>query len=186
MIIKISLLSSDKIHKEERTEYLAVGYAVITVLLIALLSNYAVKLRSYKKLETRIVKAEAELAKYQTIVSQVDSLQATKKVLETKKSIIDSLMASGLFYPKFMETIAEKTTPGIAIKTMNTTLRPDGSIDAVLDADAVDNYSIADFIGTLASDPGFSKIDLGAISSGGGAKSGSSFHLTFSHAGKKI
>jgi Tfp pilus assembly protein PilN len=186
MIIKINLLSTDKIAKEERTEYLAIGYAVVAVLLITVLANYALKLSAYKKLETRITTAEAQLQKYQSIVGQVEGLQSIKKVLETKKNLIDSLMASGLLYPKFMETLAQKTPSGILIKTMNTTLKADGSMDVVIEAEALDNYSIADFMSSLIADPDFTAIELGAISAAPGAKpSGSNFKLTFNHIRKK-
>lgn len=186
MIIRINLLSTDRIRKEERTDILALGYVVVGVVFIVLLVTYMFQLQSLSRIEQRIQRAQAELTKYQAIVAQVDALQATKKVLETKKSVIDSLLSSGLLYPKYMETLARITPSGIGFRTMNTAVRGDGALDVSLDADAIDNYAIADFIGALCSDPSFSAVEMGAVSSSNGAKvSGAAFHLTFTYARKK-
>lgn len=186
MLIKINLLASDKIVKEERTEYLTLGYALLVIVSVSLIGMYAAVWNATNKLDKATAAREAELSKYQTIVQQVEQLQATKKVLEMKKNVIDSLRASGLLYPWFMQTLAARTPAGIGYKSMTTTLTPAGGLAANMDAMATDNYAIADCIGVLSTDPEFSLVDLGAITAiGAENSSASNFRLTFNYTRKK-
>lgn len=180
MLIKINLLASDKIVKEERTEYLTLGYALIVIVAVSLIGMYAAIWTATSKLAKATAAREAELKKYQSVVQQVEQLQATKKVLETKKNVIDSLRAGALLYPWFMQTLAARTPAGISYKSMTANLVPTGGVAANLDAMAIDNYAIADCIGVLSVDPEFSLVDLGAITAiGAENSSASNFRLTF-------
>lgn len=186
MLIKINLLTSDKIVKEERTEYLTLGYALIVIVAVALIGMYVAIWNATNKLVKATAAREAELSKYQTVVQQVEQLQATKMVLETKKNVIDSLRAGALLYPWFMQTLAARTPAGISYRSMNTTLTPTGGLSANLDAMAMDNYAIADCIGILSVDKEFSLVDLGAITAiGAENSSASNFRLTFNFDRKK-
>lgn len=186
MLIKINLLTSDKIVKEERTEYLTLGYALIVIVAVSLIGMYAAIWTATGKLAKATVAREAELKKYETVVKQVELLQATKKVLETKKNVIDSLRAGALLYPWFMQTLAARTPAGISYRSMNATLTQTGGIAASMDAMALDNYAIADCIGVLSVDPEFSLVDLGAITAVGAENSSASnFRLTFTFTRKR-
>lgn len=186
MLIKINLLTSDKIVKEERTEYLTIGYALIVIVTVALIGMYAVIWQATSKLARVTAEKEAKLSEYQAIVKEVEELQAANATLAAKKGVIDSLKANGILYSWFMQTLAARTPPGISYKSMKTTLSPAGGIAATMDAMAIDNYAIADCIGLLSVDKEFSLVDLGAITSVGVENSSASnFRLSFTYTRNK-
>jgi Tfp pilus assembly protein PilN len=179
-MIKINLLSADLIKKEERHELVFIGYAIILVGLIGAASDYTIKFRSFKILESRVEQSEKELTKYESIQKQVEGLQSAKNVLETKKSIINSLMLGRLTYVKFMESMLDVIPNNLWFKNINTQLIADQSITVTMDAEALDNYAIADFISALSQNKNFSNVELGAITTNAGAKMPtSSFKLVF-------
>jgi Tfp pilus assembly protein PilN len=179
-MIKINLLSPELIKKEERIELVIIGYAIIIAAVIVAGSDYFVKFRSFKVLESRVEQSEKELAKYQSIQKQVEALQAAKNVLETKKSIINSLMLGRLNYVNFMENILDVMSNNLWFRNMATQLVSDNGINVTMDAEALDNYAIADFITSLSQSKNFNNVELGPITSNTGAKTAtSSFKLTF-------
>ena len=91
-MIKINLLSTELIKKEERIELILLAYTLLFIAVVAAGLNFWSKYKANSKLEYRITQSERELVKYESILKQVETLQATKNILETKKSIIDSLM----------------------------------------------------------------------------------------------
>lgn len=186
MLIKINLLASDRIVKEERTEYLSLGYAVLVIVTIALIGMYAVIWNATAKLARVTAEKETKLSEYQAIVKEVEELQAANAILAAKKNVIDSLKANGILYPLFMQTLAARTPAGISYKSLNATLTPVGGISANMDAVALDNYAIADCIGILSVDHEFSLVDLGAITAiGAENSSASNFRLSFTYTREK-
>jgi Tfp pilus assembly protein PilN len=185
-MIRINLLAPDSIKKEERNDILALGYLFIILLTIAAGANYVVKLRSYQMVQTRLSDIQKELGRYESIVRQVDALQATKKILEMKKNVINALLSSGLIYPRFMEDLLQLLPSGVSFKTLTTRLATDCKMTVTLTAEAVDNYSIADFMSALGGNADFTNVELGPVMTIGGAKSPSSnFNLTFCYQKKK-
>jgi Tfp pilus assembly protein PilN len=181
-MIKINLLAPDSIKKEERTEILLLAYLVIVIAVICGIANYGMKFASLKKVEFRLERTQKELGKYENIVQQVEALKTTKKILETKKNVINTLMASSLIYPHFMEDLLNILPRNIWFKTLNTTLDANGRISVNLTADALDNYSIADFISALMTTNGFANPVLGTINISKADKTQTSaFQVTFSY-----
>lgn len=181
-MIRINLLSPELIKKEERNEFLFIGYAVIAILVAIGAVQYTSKLARYRKLDTRVNKVQQELGKYEEIVKQVDALQASKQVLEKKKGVIDSLMKGRLLYPRFMEELMELMPSNVWIKNMNTQTQPDGTLTVSIDAEALDNYAIADIISAMAANKNFSSPELVQINAATSAKTTTSvFRMTFSY-----
>jgi Tfp pilus assembly protein PilN len=179
-MIKINLLSPELIKKEERLELIFIGYALIIVAIIAAGTDYFVKYRTYKILESRVEQSEKELEKYQSIQKQVEALQSAKNVLETKKSIINTLMMGRLTYVNFMESLLDVIPSNLWFKTINTQFIADQGVSVTMDAEALDNYAIADFISALSQSKNFNNVELGAITTNSGAKSPTStFKLNF-------
>ncbi len=178
-MILLNFLSPDSIKKEERTEFLMIGYAVIGLTAAFCTLSYGMRFRALKGLEDRLNAAQLELNRYESIVKQVEALEATKQVLETKMNVINSLMNGGLVYPKFLDDLISVLPQGISFKNLTTQLGGDGKMVITLTADSVDNYAIADFIAALSTDPDFSDVELGPISTQStGKASFSSFNLT--------
>jgi len=181
-MIKINLIPPDAIKKVERSEFLFLGYGIIAIVFTIAAMRYVAQFANYRKVEVRIASIDQELAKHQSIISQVDALQATKSVLETKKKVIGSLMASRLVYPQFMEEITGLLPVNIWFRSIGTQSQPDGKLSVVLDAESLDNFSIADFITSLSGNPDFSNVELGAINSATSNRvTTSAFRLNFIH-----
>ncbi|MHB9155785.1 MAG: PilN domain-containing protein [Endomicrobiales bacterium] len=182
-MIKVNLLAPELIKKEERSEILVLGYLLMACLVLTGTTQYFLRVRTYQRLEARLGQSKAELGKYESIVQQVDTLQATKKVLETKKNVIGTLMTGRLTYPVLMEKLLETIPSNVWIKSMTTQMQGDGKMAVTVDAEALDNYSIADFITALSADTDMSAVELGAITSvaASGKAPTSAFRLTFSY-----
>ncbi len=184
-MIKINLLPSESIKKEERKEIFALA-CVIVVICVGLGGvHYTMKLASYAKLKQRSEKTQQELGKYENIVKQVEALQATKNVLESKKTVINTLMTRRLVYARFMEAIVDMLPGNVWFKSLTTKYDGIDKLACSLSAEASDNYAIADTITAMAASPAFSGVELGAINSHSGPKQSSSFTLTFSYQEKK-
>jgi Tfp pilus assembly protein PilN len=162
-MIKINLLPSEFVKKEERREIMIIAYIIAVIVLLFLAGNYGVKYMAYKEVENQIKLVEQDLARYETIVRQVEELQNSKTVLETRKSVIDTLMQVRLTYPKFMEDLLSVLTEGVWLKTCYTKSDPAGALDLNISAESLDNYAIADFLDALYINKDFSNVELGAI-----------------------
>jgi Tfp pilus assembly protein PilN len=179
-MIKINLLATESIKKEEPKEIIALAVIVMVVFCAVGIVNYLIKVSDFANLETKINQAQNELKKYESIVSQVDALQATKAVLETKKNVINNLMAGSLTYPVFMEELLRTLPQNVWLKTMNTLTNSDGTMKVDITADALDVYSVADLITALSSNRDFDKVDLGPITTSADPKMPtSSFTMNF-------
>jgi Tfp pilus assembly protein PilN len=185
-MIRINLIAAESIKKVERSELLLLGYLIIVGAFVILGAGYVTKFNNYRKIEARVAQDEQELNRYQGIVRQMDSLQSTKNALETRRNVISSLMASRLVYPRFMEELVMLLPANVWFRTLTTQSQADGKLAATLDAQSLDNYSIADAIAALSTNPDFSAVELGPINSAAAERIPSSaFRLTFSHQKRK-
>ncbi|MCB4790760.1 MAG: PilN domain-containing protein [Elusimicrobia bacterium] len=166
-MIKVNLLAANLIKKEERNELFVLACILAAIIVLLGGAGYGSKLYSNMKLEKRIEVANRELTKYESIVRQVEALQSTKTVLETKKNLINTLSATGLTYPVFMEKLMSVLPDNIWFKSVNTKTLNDTDLSISMDAEALDNYAIADFISFLSTDKSFSNIELGQITTAG-------------------
>jgi len=181
-MIKINLLAAEMIKKEERYELVIVAYALLAAAIVLAVFDYTLKVSSFKKLEDRVSQSQRELSKYESILKQVESLQATTKVLETKKNVIGTLMQGRLTYVYFMEDILETLPYNLWFKSVNTQLGTDGMMKVNLDASSSDNYAIADFVSSLSSNNSYADVDLGPITTSMSARSSvSSFRVSFNY-----
>ena len=170
------------IKKEERYELVIVAYALLAAAIVLAVFDYTLKVSSFKKLEDRVSQSQRELSKYESILKQVESLQATTKVLETKKNVIGTLMQGRLTYVYFMEDILETLPYNLWFKSVNTQLGTDGMMKVNLDASSSDNYAIADFVSSLSSNNSYADVDLGPITTSMSARSSvSSFRVSFNY-----
>lgn len=163
-MIRINLLSPENIKKEEPKEIIALAVVVMVLFVSAGIIQYVMKLGAYAALEGKISKTQTELNKYESIVKQVEALQATKNVLETKKNVINNLMAGRLIYPRMMEELLQLLPSNIWFTNLDTQLSPDLSMKLTVTAQSLDVYSIADLITSLSSSGNFANVEIGSIS----------------------
>jgi len=184
-MIKISLLPPEFIKKEDRKEILALAFLLVLICAGIGAVRYTVKLASYSKLKQHTEKTQQELNKYENIVKQVETLQTTKNILESKKNVINVLMTRRLLYPHFMEDLVNVLPANVWFKTLSTKYDGTDKLSCVLSAEALDNFAIADTITALSSASFFSGVEMGAINTQSGQKQSSTFTLNFSYQGKK-
>lgn len=183
---KINLLAVESVKKEERTGLVVLLYAFIGLFVLFAAMQYLLKFRTLNRLQTRLELTKQELTRYESIVKQVEALQSTKAVLEAKKNVINSLMLSRLFYPQFMENILRLLPSNVWFKTITTKLSGMEKMTVDLDAEAIDVYSIADFISALVSNADFSNTELKALTTQYSEKTQTStFRLSFDYEKKK-
>jgi Tfp pilus assembly protein PilN len=181
-MIRINLLSPASIKKEERQEIMVLAYLLLFLLIIAGVTRLLFAYTAYISVQSKTAEIQLQLNKYEVIVKQVEALQATKSVLENKKNIIDTLMNFRLIYPYFFEDLVSTLTDNVWFKNIDTKLDPSGMLQVTIDADALNNYAIADFVTALSSNDKFSKVELGSITTSVIEKSTvSSFRVTFNH-----
>ena len=164
-MIKINLLSSANIRKEERNDILILAIIAMLIVSAGLASLYFVKFNAYNVVKIRISQTEAELAQYVSIVKQVDELEATKNTLETKRNVITTLRAKGLMYAHFLDDLISVIPSRVALRSMQTKAVSDKILSVNISGEAGDNYAIADFITELGIKGYFNNIELGAITS---------------------
>jgi len=181
-MIKINILSAGLIKKEERKELLLIAYLIAGFILLACVVSFGLKFYSYERLEYKTERSKQELTKYEGIVRQVETLQSTKAVLETKKNLINTLSATALTYPIFMNKLLSVLPDNIWFKTMDTKTTNDTEMNVNIEAEALDNFSIADFLSVLTTNPSFFNPELGAINTVTSGKSQtSSFRVKFDY-----
>ena len=185
-MIKINLLPSNMIRREERKEIFV--FACIFVGFVAVIGgvHYALKFSAYNTVQRRTEIIKQELNNYESIVKQVETLQTTKRGLETRMNVISTLMTRRLIYPQFMETLVKALPGNVWFKSLSTKYDGIEKIVCALSAECSDNYALADLITALASNPKFSGVEVGPISTNAsGPRQTSVFSLNFIFKGKK-
>ncbi|MFC1501611.1 PilN domain-containing protein [Elusimicrobiota bacterium] len=179
-MIKINLLSKSSIKKEEKKELVVLLTILMLLSFSAIIYAYFSKVSTIEKIKVRTLSAQAELGKYEAIVSQVNEVESAKAQLVTRKNVINGLMKKGTLYPQFMSDLVKVVPPGMSIISLSTVLISDDGLEVSMSGQAVDNYPIADFIAGMAKKEVFSNIELGAITISSTDKAIiSSFSLTF-------
>jgi Tfp pilus assembly protein PilN len=163
-MIRINLLPSDTAVNTSQTDLAILAAIVGGVLLAVIIVLVMFRKNKLSTLETNVAAATNELRKYESIVSQVDSLQQTKNSLEQHRNVIKSLIASTLIYPIFMDTFIASMPKAIWLTNLSTTLNGD-LMTLSITASSFSNYAIADWITALESSKSFTKVELGPISS---------------------
>ena len=179
--IKINLLSPENIPQEEQTELVWLSIILVTIIAVFGASIYFLRLHTYVFMNSQIQLASSEMTKYDSTMRQITALESARKLLETKKTVINSLREKSIIYPRFMEDFVSLLPSGVWIRTMSSKLSPEGKLSVILTADSIDNYPIADLITELTLNGSFSGVELGTISTTNNANmpTVSSFGLSF-------
>jgi Tfp pilus assembly protein PilN len=182
-LIKINLLAPESVKREERTDLVWLSVFVVIIFVVLGTILYFFKLHSCSLVNSQVQLAQSEMSKYDNTIRQIDALESARKLLETKKTVINSLKEQGIVYPRFMEDFVSLLPSGISVKNLFTKISPDGKITVTLNADSIDNYPIADFITQLTLNSSFSDVELGTISTTRNANMPtiSSFGMSFNY-----
>ncbi|MFH1957963.1 MAG: PilN domain-containing protein [bacterium] len=145
----------------------SVAGAVVVFIVAGCFLMRVAKIASLKK-ESK--KADAELSRYNAELEKIQIIENQKKSLQTRLSTIDGLMASQLNYPKMMEvmTLPSVLPANVWLKTFTTRDAGPEEISFIFDAEAADNYAVADFLTNLEKSPLFDKVIIRGFTAGSG------------------
>jgi type IV pilus assembly protein PilN len=139
------------------------GAAVLVPLLVLTPVHFA-QVSKRNDLEKKVKRLTDELASYQPIIARVEALEKTKKQLNDRKSVIQSLETERLRYPQFMDDFLKLLPSNLWLTNLTTAIQPAGNIMTVnMDVTALDNYAIADLVANLETSQIFTDVDLGTI-----------------------
>ncbi len=163
-MIKINLLPKEiekKVTLREK-KFLVVGIVILVV--VGFFGLYFLKVAQYAHLKRQLRKVEKELALLETVVKQVDEMEKSKEALSKKLDVIRSLTTNRLIYARLLEDLARIVPSRVWLTSLITKSESD-FLTITIEASAIDNYAIADFITKLGEGDNFSKVELTRITS---------------------
>jgi Tfp pilus assembly protein PilN len=183
-MIKVNLVPAELLAKAHQKQQLlqagAAGVAALIVLVLISLGHYY----TLEKLQHQYAQDDARLKKLQVIVAQVEELEKTEAALKARLGVITDLLKGRTTYPYLMSDVAKSVPGGIRLKTLTATGGGSsvGAIKLNFTAEAQSNDDIAAWLRKMdgfgnepkeaseTRNPGkFGSIELGAVTSGGGA-----------------
>ncbi|MFH1352049.1 MAG: PilN domain-containing protein [bacterium] len=146
----------------------SVAGAVVVFIFVGCFLLRVAKIVSLKK---ESEKAASELKKYDEELKEIQDIENQKMSLQTRLDTIGDLMASQLNYPKMMEVLTRPSVlpANVWLKTFTTRDAGPGGISFTFDAEAADNYAVADFLTNLEKSPLFEKVVIRGFAAGTGA-----------------
>ncbi len=185
-MIKINLLPPEARKKAERKRLIAYLVLGIGFLVLVIFVIYGQRVLNYHNLGKEAKILDSELKRIEPILREIENKQKERDLLIRKRQVMKDLMQNTLLYPKFLEKLVTILPDNIWFSNLTTRLDPGTTeLSVSIDASALDNYAIADFLNILEKNQYCSNIDLGPISrSGSENESISGFRLSFRYQAK--
>lgn len=180
-MIKINLLPPEIRKKAEKKRMVALAGLGVLVFVLIIFGVYGQKVLRYRKLARELKRIENELRRLDPVLKEIEQKQREKEVLVKKYQVMKDLMRNTLIYPQFFEELVNLLPDNVWFSNLTTKSSPESPILEVnLDASALDNYAIADFLVNLEKKGCFTDIELGAIQKTGEEREAVlNFRLTF-------
>ena len=177
-MIRINLLPPeyDQAQAKREQQVLFGGAGAVIVVILAMV--WVFQARRAAALEVKIVNAQAELAKFQAIVSQIDKIEQDKSRLTAKRDVIRNLNRSRLVYPVFFEDLLPIVPSDVWVTSIQM-VEQGGGMRITMNANALSNFAVATWLTNLQQSKHFSAIDLSAISYTAAAEGTGSQTLSF-------
>jgi len=161
-MIKINLLPKEvekKVAVREKKFLLSI---IVLLVVGGFLGLYSLKIGQYTRLKKKAKRVEKELSLLETIVKKVDEIEKSKEALAKKLDVIQGLTGNRLVYPQLFEDLARIVPSRVWLTSLLTKSESD-FLTITIEASAIDNYAIADFITKLSKVKNFSKVELSNI-----------------------
>jgi type IV pilus assembly protein PilN len=162
-VIRINLLPPEfdaaQAKREQQVLFGGAGAAIVLILACV----WIFQARRAAALEVKIVNAQAELAKFQAIVSQIEKIEQDKARLTAKREVIRNLNRSRLVYPVFFEDVLPIVPSDVWVTSIQL-VEQGASMKVSMNAQALSNFALATWLTNLQQSRHFSNIDLSAIS----------------------
>jgi len=179
-MIKVNLVPAEILAKAQQRQRIiqaaAAGACAILLVLGVSLGHWM----NLKRLETRLAKGTAELKRLEIIVAKVEELERTVGAVRTRLNVITDLLKSRPLYPYFMSDFARSVPLGVRVRSLSTSGGGSGGspLRLTMAAESRTNEDIASWVKRLEASGRFANVELGPVTSAGGAEPVYSFTLT--------
>ncbi|MCG3203905.1 MAG: hypothetical protein KCHDKBKB_00582 [Elusimicrobia bacterium] len=182
-MIRINLLPPEYAEAQSKKELQVLLGSLGVFVFVVLILFWFTQSRKAARLEKQIIEAEAELQKFQAINSQIETIEASKKRLTSKRDVIRNLNKSRLIYPVFFEDILPIIPSDVWVTNIQIT-EQGSAMKVVMTSNALSNFAVATWLTNLQQSTHFSNIELSQISYSNNAEQGGqtlSFSITCSY-----
>lgn len=163
-MITINLLPVRQIKRRNLARKKIFGMGVTLLIVLAVLGLAAMVLGfKIDDLNATISQLQQEKAKYQTTINQIEQLKKDQKLLETKLNTISMLKKGSQLTVKVMDEVARLTPSN---RLWLSSMAFNGTV-LTLNAVALDNATIADYMETILTSPYFVNVELSGTSNTG-------------------
>lgn len=163
-MIRINLLPPEYEAAQAKREQQIYFGGAGALLVILLAGFWLFQAHKASALETKILNAQAELAKYQAIVSQIEQIEQDKKRLSAKREVIRGLNQARLAYPVFFEDLLPIIPSDVWVTNVTLVEQGAGTIKVSMTAQALSNFALATWLTNLQQAKHYSAIELSSIS----------------------
>jgi type IV pilus assembly protein PilN len=176
-LIRINLLPPEYAAAQAKKEQQLILGTVAGVLVVFLFLFWFIQSRRAARLERQIEEADAELRKFQAIISQIETIENSKKQLLAKRDVIRNLNRSRLIYPVFFEDMLPIIPSDVWVT--NVQIQESGTaMKVVMASNALSNFALATWLTNLQQSTHFTNVELSPISYANNDQGGQT--LTFS------
>jgi type IV pilus assembly protein PilN len=171
-VIRINLLPPEYEQAQAKREQQVLFGGAGAVIVVFLAAIWMFQARRASALEVKIINAQAELAKFQAIVSQIEKIEQDKTRLTAKRDVIRNLNRSRLIYPVFFEDLLPIVPSDVWVGNIQL-VEQGQTMKVTMASNALSNFALATWLTNLQQSRHFSNIDLSAINySGAGENTG--------------
>ena len=163
-MIKINLLPKEILEKEKGKKLIVLIVLACVAILSVVLGLYAMRFLKYNGLKSHLAGIENKLKPLQSVIVQVDEIEAEKAKLKTKIQVIETLLKDSLIYPHMLEDLSALIPKKVWVNWLDTKSK-EGVLDLSMSLSASNNYGVANFTAILEDNERFNNVVLGSISS---------------------
>lgn len=161
-MIKVNLVPQEILDRElqkQRLAQVSVAAGFLAVIFLGVSFGHYYKAVT---LETRLVEAEAEFKRLEAIVKQVEELEAKAKAVKARLDVIQDLLVSRQFYPRFMTELLKNLGEGVWVQTLGAT-GSTNELTVTMTCQATAPESATAWLRQLQASPVFKDPVMGAI-----------------------
>lgn len=170
-MIRINLLPPEFEQAQAKREQQILLGGIGAVLVLFLSFIWIFETRRAARLESDILEKQAELARFQAIVSQIEKIEQDKTRLTSKRDVIRDLNRSRLVYPVMFEDLLPIIPSDVWVTSIQLVEQGSG-MRVSMNANALSNYAVATWLTNLQQSRHFTGVDLSAISYSGATETG--------------
>jgi Tfp pilus assembly protein PilN len=162
-MIRINLIPPEYPAAQEKKEQQIFLGSLSFCVVVALILFWFIQSRRAAELEHKISDADAQLKGYQSIIAQIDTIEANKKQLIAKRDVIRNLNRSRLIYPVLFEDLLPIIPSDVWVSQIQFADQPNAAVRISMTMNAISNFSVATLLSNLQQSPHFSGTELSPV-----------------------